>query len=94
MFALTDKVAIVTGGGRGIGKGISKVLAHQGARVVIADLRMDEARRTAEEIEKAGGKAVAVRTDVTDIESVRGMLDKTAVAFLEKRPPDFRKFRT
>ena len=55
---------------------------------------MDEARRTAEEIEKAGGKAVAVRTDVTDIESVRGMLDKTAVAFLEKRPPDFRKFRT
>jgi len=76
MCSLKDKVAVVTGGGRGIGKGISEVLSRQGAIVCIADLLIDEAQRTAEEIEKAGGKALAVRTDVTDIDSVRSMLDK------------------
>ncbi len=76
MFSLKEKVAVVTGGGRGIGEGISKVLSRQGAIVCIADLLIDEAQRTAQEIEKEGGKAFAIQTDVTKIDSVRSMLDK------------------
>ena len=74
MFRLTDKVAVVTGGARGIGKGICNVLAKQGAGIVIADLRVDEAVATAAEIEDAGGKAIAVRTDITDLASVQAMV--------------------
>ncbi len=71
MFELTDKVAIVTGGGRGIGKAISKALASQGANVVIADILVDEAEQTVSEIKDSGGKAVQIKTDVTDLEQAK-----------------------
>ena len=81
MFELTDKVAIVTGGARGIGKGISTILAKQGAKVAIADLLEEEAKKTVEEIEKNGGKAIAVKTDVTNLEQVKDMVAKVKETF-------------
>ncbi len=81
MFELTDKVAIVTGGARGIGKGISTLMAKQGARVAIADILEEEAKKTVEEIEKQGGKAMAVKTDITDLEQVKQTVAKVKEEF-------------
>jgi len=60
-----DKVAIVTGGGSGIGEATSKLLAQEGASVMVADLDETAAKRVASEIEKGGGQAVAAKVDVT-----------------------------
>lgn len=81
MFKLTDKVAVVTGGARGIGKGICKILAEQGAKVAIADLLLDEAMATVAEIENSGGQAIAVKTDITNLESVQAMVDAVKEKF-------------
>ncbi len=70
MGRLRDKVAIVTGGGRGIGRGISLELAREGAAVVLADIDMENANKTAAEIEASGGKATAIETDVTNPDSI------------------------
>jgi 2-hydroxycyclohexanecarboxyl-CoA dehydrogenase len=76
MFDLNGHVALVTGAGQGMGAGIAKTLATQGATVIVNDFYGDRAESTAEEILKAGGKAVAVQADVTDLDSVRQMVDK------------------
>ena len=70
-MSITHKVALVTGGSRGIGRAISRRLAEEGARVAIADILEDEARQTATEIVAAGGQALAVTTDVTQLDQVR-----------------------
>ncbi len=76
MFELKDRVAIVTGGARGIGKGISRALAAQGAKVVIADLILEEAEKNVVEIERGGGTSMAVQTDITDLEQVKAMVTR------------------
>jgi meso-butanediol dehydrogenase/(S,S)-butanediol dehydrogenase/diacetyl reductase len=78
MGKLEDRVAIVTGGGRGIGRGISLVLAREGAAVVIADLDLESATATVAEIRQAGGRAEVVRCDVTDTSSA-GLAVQSAI---------------
>jgi NAD(P)-dependent dehydrogenase (short-subunit alcohol dehydrogenase family) len=66
MFGLTNKNAVVTGAGSGIGKAVALLLARQGAHVTILDLNEGQALEVVKEIEQAGGKASAVATDVSD----------------------------
>jgi 3-oxoacyl-[acyl-carrier protein] reductase len=66
MFELTDRVALVTGASRGIGRTIALALARLGAVVVPSDVLADEVRGVAAEIERAGGKATAAVLNVTD----------------------------
>ena len=67
---LKDKVAVITGSASGIGKEIAFEYAKEGARVVIADLTLDAAKATADEIIKAGGQAMGVAMDVTSEQQV------------------------
>ena len=64
MADLKDRIAIVTGAGRGIGRGIALELAREGAAIVIPEIDPDSAESVAEEIRAAGGRALAVPTDV------------------------------
>ena len=72
---LTDKVAIVTGAARGIGRAIALRLGQEGARVAVVDLREDEGRDTVRQLEAAGRQALFVRTDVSDETHVQAMVD-------------------
>ncbi len=68
---MSNRVAMVTGGAQGIGKGIATTLGAEGFRVVVADLNLSVAEETAKEISAAGGEAIAVEIDVTSSASVQ-----------------------
>lgn len=74
---LKEQTAIITGGARGIGKEIALTLARAGANVVIADLVLEKAQETADEVKKLGAKALVVQVDVTNKEDVDKLLQKT-----------------
>jgi meso-butanediol dehydrogenase/(S,S)-butanediol dehydrogenase/diacetyl reductase len=76
MAALTDKNALVTGGGRGIGRGIVLALADAGADVAIGDVDLEGAERTAKEVEARGRRSAVVRLDVSDPDSAREAVDR------------------
>ena len=81
MIDLSDRVATVTGGASGIGRGICLVLAGQGAKVVVADINGEGARSVAAEIAGDGGRSMTVEVDVTDVPSVDDMVQQTLESF-------------
>jgi len=81
IFALTNKVAIVTGSGRGIGKGIALGFADVGADVVVAARTAAEIEAVAGEIRDRGRRALAVPTDTRSAEQVKDMVDKAIAEF-------------
>ena len=81
MTEVAGKAAVVTGGGSGIGMGLAKELARQGARVAIADILLDNARRVADEINGDGGTAIAIHCDVCERSSIEQMKAEANEAF-------------
>lgn len=75
-LGLKGKTAIVTGGASNIGRGIAITLGAEGANVVIADLDEKQAEKTASDIKAAGGKAMAVKVDLTKYDEVEAMVKK------------------
>lgn len=78
---LEGKVAIISGGARGMGAVEARLFAVEGAKVVIGDLLEDEGRQVAADISEAGGEALFVRLDVTDEESWRSAVEETVRRF-------------
>ena len=80
-LGLKDKVAVVSGAGRGLGRTISLTLAGEGAKVAVNDFYLDRAEEVAKEIKDKGGQALAVQADVTDTQQVIDMVNKVAEAW-------------
>jgi meso-butanediol dehydrogenase/(S,S)-butanediol dehydrogenase/diacetyl reductase len=74
---LEGRVALVTGGGRGLGRGIVMRLAEEGADVAVADIRYKNAQKVAEEVRALGRRAIAIEVDVTQWDQVHGMVKQT-----------------
>lgn len=81
LFDLTDRIAIVTGGGQGIGREIARTLARAGAHVAIAELNSGTAEDAAAEIRGLGRRSIAVQTDVRDPQSVEAMVSRVIAEF-------------
>ena len=77
----TDKVAFVTGAGSGIGRAAALAFARSGARVVVADIAQQNSQETVRIIEESGGRAIALRCDVTSAEDVQAALSQTIETF-------------
>jgi 3-oxoacyl-[acyl-carrier protein] reductase len=80
-MSLKDNVAIITGAGQGIGRAYALGFAENGAKVVVADIVLENAEKVVNEIEVQGGTALALRTDVSDEASANEMADKTLEKF-------------
>ena len=78
---LKDKVAIVTGAGRGIGLVTAQTFAREGAKVALCDLDLPEVQAAAEEIRKSGGQVLAVQANTSKTESVKELLAKVVAEF-------------
>lgn len=80
-MSYASKAAVVTGAARGIGRAIAEKMAHSGWRVVLADIDEGAVRETADALRQSGAKSLPHPVDVTDRESVAGMIDSAVTAF-------------
>ena len=78
---IQGKVVVITGASSGLGEATAKLLSVQGAIVVLAARRTERIDKLAADIKEKGGKALAITTDVTDVEQVRKLVDKTVNEF-------------
>lgn len=78
---LAGKVAIITGGGKGIGRVVAQVFAKEGAKVVVVSLHEETGGKTRDLIKADGGDAIFVRADVSNREDMENMISKTKEAF-------------
>ncbi|WP_018924313.1 SDR family NAD(P)-dependent oxidoreductase [Salsuginibacillus kocurii] len=81
MTTLNENVGIITGGGSGIGRQVALTLAKKGAAVTIADISEEGGQETVNLIEKAGGRALFVKTDVSKLEDIKHYVQKTKETF-------------
>jgi 3-oxoacyl-(acyl-carrier-protein) reductase len=81
MMRLENKIAVVTGAGRGIGKGIALRLAEEGANIVIADVDLEIAISAVNEIKALGRKAIPVKTDVSKRDDAQNLIESTVREF-------------
>jgi len=81
MTEIAGRTAVVTGGGNGIGMGLAKELARQGARVAVADIMLDNASAVAEAIRESGGEAIALACDVCERTSITALRDAVHDAY-------------
>src|SRR5476649_2481086 len=81
MGRVQNKVAIVTGGARGIGEGCVRALAEEGAHVVVSDIRVEEGDATAKAVRQTGGDAVFEKTDILEADSIQACVAATVRRF-------------
>lgn len=81
LFDLTGKVAIVTGGGRGLGQQIAEGFAEAGAHVVVCSRKLEACQEVSEELKKLGVDSLALKCDVTNPEDVKNVVEKTMEKF-------------
>lgn len=81
LFNLSGKVAVVTGGGDGIGKGCCEILAAAGASVIVSDINADKAKAVADGINASGGKAVSVSCNVLEDADLVNLIETTVKTF-------------
>ncbi|MBI4138451.1 MAG: SDR family oxidoreductase [Candidatus Wildermuthbacteria bacterium] len=81
MFDLANKVAMVTGARRGMGKAHALALARQKASVIVTDINKDECQKVADEIQAGGGKAIAFQMDVTNAKEIQAVFQEAIRAY-------------
>lgn len=81
MAVLTEKVAIVTGGGRGIGWGVSRLFAQEGAKVIMMGRNLSTLEKAIQQIEVEGGQAFAVAGDISEVHDIQHLVDVTVKRF-------------
>ena len=80
-FSLKGRSGIVTGGGSGIGKAIAKGLVQAGSEIVIAGRNREKLEKAVEEIRKFGGPVIPIQTDITKMDDIRNLVDRTLKEF-------------
>ncbi len=81
LFSLEDKVAVVTGAGRGMGRTHAILLAQAGAKIIVSDISLENCEKVVAEIEKEKGSAIAVKCDISQKEEVDNLVSRAVKGF-------------